>query len=356
MNSAWPASWGGGEKWTIEAADWFRAQAHDVLVVGRPVSKLVAAAQGRGLPALVCSFGGDFDPLAVRRARRILATFRAELVVVNFNKEAWQFGRAARRLSIPVIARHGFPLLRKRIHHRWLAQKVLTRIVVNARVIRDEYAALGIDVTRIPIIHNGVPFRPQEPGELRHRFNVSDSELLILSAGRIESQKRFDRIVEVASRVIPDFPRARFLIAGEGPDRAALESDVRSCGLHEHILFTGFLPDLAEIIGDADIFLLTSAQEGTPNVLLEAMAAGVPCVSSAVGSVPEIFTKELSDYAVIPGDVEAMTKRVRDLASSADLRRRLGTAMRERARTEFAFDKSMQEFEQLFEITLRRQS
>ena len=356
VNSAWPASWGGGEKWTVDAAEWFRKHEHPAIVIGRLRSKLLAAAQERNLPIVEFAFGGDFNPFATGRAWQILREHGTELVIVNFNKEAWLFGRASHKLNIPVVARHGFPLLRDSLHHRHLVEKFVTRLVVNAQAIRDEYARSGFNVANVPVIHNGVRIVEQRRGELRRRFQIAATDSFILAAGRIESQKRFDRVLEIAEQVTAVYPQAKFLIAGEGPDRDALESQVRERRLSDHIRFAGFIPDLAEIIGDADVFLLTSDQEGTPNVFLEAMAAGVACVAFAVGSVPEIMTNELEPYVIPTGDIELMTRRVTDSLTHEAERRSVGELMRMRVRAEFDLDISMRRFEQLFEETLLRQA
>lgn len=353
VNSSWPQSWGGGEKWTVEAAQWFQQRGDEICVIGRPRSKLIAAAQGRNLKTIEYRFGGDFDPLAILKARKLLHEANAELAVVNFNKEAWQFGLASKRLKIPIIARHGFPLLRDTVHHRRLVQNVLTRLIVNARSIKDNYAHLGFDVSRVKVIHNGVQFLTQRQGELRRRFNIQPDEILILAAGRIESQKRFDRVIEIARVRVPVHPKLRFLIAGEGPMRESLEAEIRTHDLSDHVSFTGFIPDLAEIIGDADLFLLTSDDEGTPNVLLEAMAAGVPSLAFAVGAVPDIMTETLSSNCVAAGDVPAMAIRVRDLIEHPDWRKSTASGMRKRIQDNFTFEHSMQQYSEQFDQVLQ---
>ncbi len=352
VNSAWPQSWGGGEKWSVDAAEWFQAHGHEVRVVGRPVSKLIAAARGRGLNVEEFPFGGDLNPFVVRKARRLLEAHGIELVVANFNKEAWHFGRAAKSLGIPVVARHGFPLLRKSFHHRRLLKKFVTRLVVNAQAIRNEYASLGFDMSRTQVIHNGVRISKQRFGELRRRFEIPTDAPLILAAGRVEPQKRFERVIDLASRLMPQHPNLRFLIAGEGPDRDALEQQLLSRHLAKHVRFAGFIPDLAEVMGDADLFLLTSDQEGTPNVLLEAMAAGVPSLAFAVGSVPEIMSGDLASSSFSPGDVSRMTQRVDQLLKDPTARRAIGVAMKNHVETEFCLDHSMKQFEHLFQAAL----
>lgn len=354
VNSAWPGSWGGGEKWTLEAAAWFAAHDHEVHVVTRPEARLALACVERGLAVVETPFGGDFDPVGVARARGFIRTHRAELVVVNFNKEAWHFGLAGRSLRVPVIARHGLTVLRSAPHHHFLLRAVLSKVIVNAVSIREHYRTAGLNTRGIEVIPNGVRAVPQRSGDLRRRFGIPGDARLIAAAGRLETQKRLDRVVDVAAALTPHFPTARFLIMGEGPLQADLECRIAEAHLESVVRLTGFQSDVAEIIGDADLFLLTSDEEGTPNVLLEAMAAGVPCVSFAVGAVPEVFAGDLSANAIAAGDVNAMATRVERLLSDADLRRRTGGAMLAQVRRQFSFDNSMERYAALFTRLIER--
>jgi glycosyltransferase involved in cell wall biosynthesis len=353
VNSAWAQSWGGGEKWTVEAAHWFAAHGHETLVVGRPDSRLLQVAEARGLTIAETIFGGDFSPPAIWRARALLKNFRADLAMVNFNKEAWQFGIAARLAGIPVVARHGFPLLRRGIHHRWLATGVLSKLVVNAASIREQYRRLGFPVDKVDVIHNGTALLPQKRGELRRRFGIADDALLVLGAGRLEPQKRFDRLLDIAAALAPRFPQLRVLIAGDGPRREELQQRIHTLTLENHVQLAGFVPDLAEIAGDADLFLLTSDDEGTPNVLLEAMAAGAACLSFDVGAVPEIFAGPLAESLIPAGDLAAMTARASELLSDDARRAQVAEMMRARIAAEFSVDYSMSRFESLFQRILQ---
>ena len=155
-----------------------------------PSSLVVKAAQERGVLFEELRFGGDFDPFALTRVRRLLKTHRPHLIVVNFNKEAWHFGIARKLLDIPLVARHGFPLIRNSLHHRFLLTRLMDKLIVNAESIRDEYARLGLPTQGIEVIHNGVSETQQSKGELRRRCGIADDELLIVGAGRLESQKK----------------------------------------------------------------------------------------------------------------------------------------------------------------------
>jgi glycosyltransferase involved in cell wall biosynthesis len=348
VNSAWAAAWGGGEKWTVEAGAWLREHGHNVLIVGRPASRLIEAARQRDLSVQKTPFGGDVDPLALLRAGRILRQFGAHLVCVNFNKEAWQFGLAALAIPIPIVARHGLTALSSDWHHRLLAERVLTKLVVNAQAIREVYARRGLPAEDMEVIPNGVRTVEQQHGELRRRFDIPENARLVLGAGRLESQKRFDVFLNIAAEVVNARKDVRFLICGEGPEREALERQIAALHLEGHVKLTGFVPDLAALAGDADLFWLTSDEEGTPNVMLEAMAAGVACVAFAVGSVPEILSKSLAPFCIPRGATAAFTAQAAALLDDEELRRATAQLMRERVASDFSFDVSMKRYEALF--------
>jgi glycosyltransferase involved in cell wall biosynthesis len=345
VNSVWPPGWGGGEKWFAQAAAWFSAHGHEVRLVGRPDSRLLKATRQRKVDAVETSFGGDFDPWAVARARKIISAFEPDIILVNFNKEAYHFSLAARRLKIPVVARHGFPLWKPRLHHRWLAQKLLAGVIVNSAALWDEYRSFGIAPRYVAVIPNGVEIVEQRPGELRRRFAIADDQCLLLAAGRLESQKRLDRVIEIVAQLLPGRPDLICLIAGVGPLKNELEAQIRARSLESHIRLAGFVEDFAAVCGDADLFLLTSDQEGSPNALLEAMAAGVACVSFAVGSVPQILAGELSENVFDIGHVEAMRARAKALLDNPALRCEVGRRMLMRVTTDYSLVSSMLRYE-----------
>jgi glycosyltransferase involved in cell wall biosynthesis len=349
VNSAWPSSWGGGEKWFVDAAAWFAKNGHDVRLVGRTDSRVVRTARERGVDVVETPFGGDFDPWAVARAGRIISAFEPEIILVNFNKEAYHFGWAARKAGIPVVARHGLPLWKARVHHRWLARRLLSGVIVNAAALWEEYRSLGIAPRYVAVIPNGVEITEQKRGELRRRFAIAGEQRMVLAAGRLESQKRLDRVIEIIARLLPGRPDLFCLIAGEGPLRAELEKQIHARALDGNVRLAGFVEDFASVCGDADVFLLTSDQEGAPNALLEAMAAGVACVSFAVGSVPQMFAGELAANLLRAGDVDGMCSHAAALMDDPALRCETGRQMQARAAADYGLESSLRRYEEVLQ-------
>jgi glycosyltransferase involved in cell wall biosynthesis len=354
VNSATAGMWGGGEMWFTEAARWLAGRGHEVRIVGRPGSRFLEAVRGAGIEAVDFDFGGDYDPFAVWRALRLQQQYRPELVFVNFNKDAWLFGRGAKLLGIPTVARHGLTLFKDKLVHRLVYRWHMDRVVVNAPSIRDDYARLGFDTRKIEVILNGVRLVDERPGELRSMLGLDPDTLLVGAAGRLDRQKRFDRFIRIAEALTDAGIDARFVLLGDGGAREELERQHAASSLGDRFLFGGFCANLAARAGDLDLFLLTSQNEGTPNVLLEMMARGVPSLAFGVGAVPEIMTGECSAGLIADGDEAAMITTALRMLGQRELMHELGEAQRHRVQRDLTFDASMRRYEAFLETVVAR--
>jgi glycosyltransferase involved in cell wall biosynthesis len=156
---------------------------------------------------------------------------------------------------------------------------------------------------------------------------------LILAVGRLAEPKDALTLVRALAAVRELAFTA--LLVGDGPDRPALQAEVRRLGLQEVVTFAGTRDDVPDLLARADVFALSSRSEGAPVSILEAMAAGLPVVASRVGGVPELVVDGKTGLLVPPGDPGAMGSALGRLLADAGLRRRLGAAGRERALRRF---------------------
>jgi glycosyltransferase involved in cell wall biosynthesis len=139
-------------------------------------------------------------------------------------------------------------------------------------------------------------------------------------------QKRFDRFLSILRTVgAQTDKKIRATIAGEGPERATLERKAADLGLVPDVVeFRGAIPDMVPLYRDSDIFVLTSDWEGTPNVLLEAMASGLPVIASRVGGVPDIVRHGRAGYLTEPGDENSCASLLLQLIDDPQLRMEMG--------------------------------
>ncbi|GGC99023.1 glycosyltransferase [Aquisalinus flavus] len=159
--------------------------------------------------------------------------------------------------------------------------------ITVCRALKDEMVALGAREEKIHVLRNGVDldlFRETQREETRMRLGLSGT--VLLSVGHLIERKGHGLVID-ALKTLPD---ATLVIAGAGPDRSTLEAQVDKSGLAGRVIFTGALPheDLPAVYSAADVLVLASSREGWPNVLLEAMACGTPCVATPVWGCGEV--------------------------------------------------------------------
>jgi glycosyltransferase involved in cell wall biosynthesis len=163
------------------------------------------------------------------------------------------------------------------------------------------------------------PFRraaalaPAARTALRRAFGIPEDAFVVTSAARLEPRKGQSFLLEAARPLAQRFPRVRFLLAGEGPERAALERQAAHPALRGKVIFPGYVEDLAPVLGLSDAFCLTSLWEGLPRVLVQASLTGLPVVTFGVEGAAEVVRNGESGWIVEPRDVPALTRALETL-------------------------------------------
>lgn len=233
-------------------------------------------------------------------------------------------GLAGRALRIPSIGAIRSNLASELKLHGFLGRFQLSLprfLIANSDLGRRNAIAQGIAEQGIELVRNVVEIES-------NTLNAASDEqrdLTFLFVGRLTGEKRADRFVRLAAALIKKFPAfpMRFRIAGDGPLREEIEQQEACDSLGQKLEFLGECPDMREIYLNADVLVLTSDYEGSPNVILEAMAHGLPVIATNVGGVSEILNEKCG-YLVEPDDETSMVKAAGDLIHSPELRARLG--------------------------------
>ena len=147
--------------------------------------------------------------------------------------------------------------------------------------------------------------------------------------------------------VVQEVPHAELAIAGDGPLRKELEAFTKELNLTDRVTFTGALPDTPKFLSELDIFVLSSLSEGLPISLLEAMAAGLPVVSTRAGGVDEVAVEGQNAFLAQPADVEGLAQAMIKMAKRSDLAE-MGALGREMVKTRFRIEQSWAEYHKLF--------
>jgi glycosyltransferase involved in cell wall biosynthesis len=229
-------------------------------------------------------------------------------------------------------------------------QSLSTSVLANSEAVRDFLVKDdGFRADRIRVIRNAVDlgrFTRIPPDRERLFPGLGrDDKLVIIVANMNSLAKGHDHLIQAARIVCSLLPKTRFVLVGDGELRGRFEQQVRDLGLHQNFLFLGQRRDVPELLRCCDVSVLPSTGEGLPNVVLEAMAAGLPVVATRVGGTTEIIEDEQSGLLVPPGDSDALAHVILRLFQDPHLARELAHAGQERVRTQFNFDRLLANLE-----------
>jgi len=239
------------------------------------------------------------------------------------------------------------------------------RYIVVSEALRQELLALGINPQKIVRIYNGIDtckFAPNMPGREKWDEEVKEELSLLLglpglkvgAAGRLVFHKGLDLFIRAAARLAQRYTDVLFFIAGEGPERAKLESLCEILGMRERIFFLGHVSQMPAYLSCLDLFVQPSRSEGLSLSLLEAGATGLPLIASAVGGIPEIIRHGETGLLVPAEDVIALEKAMSWLISQPRNREKLGLEAAADIRSRFAEENMLRETEKVYEEIVER--
>lgn len=190
--------------------------------------------------------------------------------------------------------------------------------------------------------------RPGFTGEFSDEPSGGNCE--VISVGRLAPAKAQAILIEACAGLLPDNPDLRLRLVGAGPDRELLERLTRELGMGAHVIFEGALSHhrVLELYRQARIFALASFAEGVPVVLMEAMALEIPCVATRITGVPELIGDGEDGLLVAPADTQELQAALSRLLHDPELRRRLGSAGREKVLRDYDIRTNIAKLAQLF--------
>ncbi|MBF0186151.1 MAG: glycosyltransferase family 4 protein [Magnetococcales bacterium] len=317
--------WGGQEIRTLTEAVGMIRRGHQVSLLCPPHAQIFAAAQARNIPvhALHIARKGLFGLMEVARW---LKSNPVDVVITHSSTDSWLTALACRLFSLPpriIRLRHiSAPIPRNRAS-RWLYTRgcqhiVATGTALRLQMIHDNH----FPAERITSIPTGIDLKRFVPGHqalVRQQLCLPNDRFVIGIVATLRSWKGHAYLLEaVASLRRKD---VHLLIVGDGPQRANLEQQIRELQLESHVSLPGNQEDVVPWLQACDLFALPSyANEGVPQSLMQAMACGVPVISTPVGSIEEIIQHSVTGLMVPPRDPIALAGAINTLLDDADLR------------------------------------
>jgi glycosyltransferase involved in cell wall biosynthesis len=224
-----------------------------------------------------------------------------------------------------------------------LMSQPAARVIGISEFVRGRALSLGVPPHKLTVVPNGVDtnrFRPDPHARKRlsRQLPLDSNDLLLLTAGNLLPIKHIEDLVRSCADLARRGVRFRFLVAGDGPLEPSLKQLAATLGVGDRILWLGSVPEPALLMQACDMFLFASVGEAFGNVLLEAMACGVPVVATRSGGIAEVVEDPETGRLVPPRDPIAFADAVEELAASSSMRQEMGWRGRRRAESTFGLE------------------
>jgi glycosyltransferase involved in cell wall biosynthesis len=294
----------------------------------------VTAAREAGITVDVITERFRFDRAVIKQLRDIVARRAPDVIQTHMIKSHFLVKLSGLGKQYPWIAyHHGYTSTDLKMQfynqlNRWSLPSADLVIAVCGEFAK-QLTASGVQKDRIRVRHNSVKapriFSSDEKLSLRERLGITGNEKVLLAVGRLSREKGHADLIESIASLRTAAPDLKFklLIVGEGPEQENLTRAITERNLASQVVFVGHVTDVAPFYAIADVLALPSHSEGSPNVLLEAMAVGLPIVATSVGGVPEIATSELDALLVPARAPSAFAEALRRALTDLELARML---------------------------------
>jgi L-malate glycosyltransferase len=342
-------TWRGGQSQVLTTVMGLRSLGHRTLLVAHSDGELRQRAK-EGLDLLALAPKTEMDLTAAWRLSRILKQLKPDIVHAHDPHGVAMAGLAlsmSTQLAKPplVAARRVDFHLRGSSLSRWKYRQV-DCFLCASEAIRKMLIGDGVPAARAVTVHEGIDLERVEaapPANLHADLWLPHQAPIVGNVAALVAHKGQRHLVEAARLVLPQVPDARFVIAGEGELRPALERQIKDHHLEKHVLLAGFRPDVLSLHKAFDIFVMSSVTEGLGTSLLDAMAAGKPVVATTAGGIPEVVVDGETGFLVPPRDHDAMAGAIVTLLKDDALRQRMGEAGRARVRRIFSAERMVQD-------------
>lgn len=330
-----------------------RHRGHELLIAAPPQSRICAEARKRGLetralPLARKSFAG------FRAIRSLLKAEDVQVVNTHSSTDSWLTALACIGLGdAPAIVRtrHISAPIPSNPLTRWLYFRAAAHIVTTGEALRRQVIAeAGADPARVTSVPTGIDLDRFHPGNriaMRAELGLAQEDFLVGIVATLRSWKGHRYLLDAIAR-IPD-TRVKAVVVGGGPGEDNLRRQAADLGIEARVIMAGQREDVVPWLQSFDVFALPSyANEGVPQAIMQAMACGLPVITTAIGAIGEAASDGVTALMVQPQNADALAAAILRLRADAGLRERLGQAGTAAAQERFSSKKMLDEMERVF--------
>ena len=322
-----------------------------------PNLQLHEAAAKEGVESHLIPCSGQIDLSVTAKIRKLASETQADVVHAHGYKADIYIYFALRGASVPIISTchtwydNDLMVTLYGVIDRWVLRSFDGVVGVSDEVVQRLKTA-GVRQDRIFEIPNGIDLRPFDAAQPSLPKRVAGNGLLVGLIGRLSREKGVDVFIQAAASVLREVPETRFVVVGDGPDRAALEGLTTELGINKSVEFLGRRDDMPGVYASLDVMVSASRQEGLPMALLEGMASSVPLIATPVGEVPALVENDVTGVLVPVEDENTLATELIALLRDSNRRERLAAAGLERIERDFSAARMTVDYLAVYEKTI----
>ncbi len=338
-------TWRGGEQQTLYLLRELRQRQIDCQLVCQPESPMAHRAIEAGVEVFPVAMLGEVDLPAILKIRKLITRHDYDIVHSHTSHAHTlaflaSLGRRAcrlvtRRVDFSIIRNRFLPV--NRIKYRLMADYY----IAISQKIKDVMINDGIAADRIFVVHSGIDphrFAGVAGDYLADEFNIAPGEKVVINVAHLAGHKGQKYLVRAIPHVLAEIPNVRFFIIGQGELTTELQTLAASLQIGHALAFTGFRNDVGAFYKIADLFVMSSVQEGLGTAILDALALGTPVVAADAGGIPEIIKDGVTGCLVAAGDPQALARGIIEMLSRDDQARAMARRGRDAVRRNFSID------------------
>lgn len=324
-----------------------------------PNLQLHEAAIQEGIESHLIPCNGQVDRTVATVIRELAKKTGADIVHAHGYKADVYTYFALRNTKIPFVS----------TCHNWLKEGLLVSCYgIADRFVLRNYAAViavsdevkmrllkaGVHEDKVHLIQNGIDLRPFSEAIPSLRVDPSSRNALTVGwIGRLSHEKGADIFLQAAAIVLAEYPGARFVLVGDGPDLSMLNALAQKLDVEENVSFVGRRSDMPGIYASLDVMVSSSRQEGLPMAILEGMASGLSLVATTVGDVPTVVLDGRTGITVPSENVELLAAGIVKLLQDSEIRARYGKAARKLVEEKFSAERMADDYLRVYAGVVR---
>jgi glycosyltransferase involved in cell wall biosynthesis len=348
--------WGGQEIRILSESQGLIARGHQVRLLCPPEARIHAEAPNWGVPVTALPIGRK-RPAGAKALYEWLKRNRCDVVCTHSSTDAWLSALALLAMGRPipmVRTRHISAPVGLNAPTRWLYTRGTARIVTTGEALKKELIERnGFPAARIDSVPTGIDagrFRPGNAASARAALGLPVEGVLVGIVATLRDWKGHEYLIEA----LAGLKEVNLVIVGDGPRRQILESFVDAQNMRARTTFAGDQADVVPWLHALDIFVLPSfANEGVPQALIQAMLAGLPCITTHAGSIAELARNGETSLVVPVKDAAALRSALEKLLKDSALRKTLGAAARRHCAENYSYQKMLDRMEEIYRQVLR---